>query len=220
MKLKLKGIPKWFSPTMWIITAVALVPFALLARARVSHSPDTRVHIIWHMDDQEKFKAQSQNRMFADGRGMRPPVVGTVARGELFEDDHLYRGTDGEAWAEGFPMPLTAAVLERGRERFDIYCAPCHGLAGEGNGMVARRAERLQEGTWVPPLSVYDEIILNRPEGHIFNTITHGIRTMPAYGPQIPVSDRWAIVAYIRALQRSRSATIEDVPPDLRATLR
>jgi len=151
---------------------------------------------------------------------MRPDPPGTVARGELDEDDAIYRGKRGDEWITTIPVPVTGALLARGRQRFDIYCSPCHGLAGYGDGMVAKRAEALQEGTWTPPSSFHTDLVRSRPVGHIFNTITHGIRNMPAYGPQIPVADRWAIVSYVRALQRSQNATVADVPPDLRAQLR
>jgi mono/diheme cytochrome c family protein len=214
------GMPRWFTPALLITTAVALVPLALIARARATHSAEPRVHFVWHMDSQPKFKAQSENPLFADGRAMRPPVPGTVARGELEEDDHLYRGRVENEWAEEFPRPVTMAMLRRGRERFGIYCSPCHGLDGEGGGMVAVRAERLQEGSWIPPVSFHTDVIRGRPVGLLFNTITHGARTMPPYGPQIPVEDRWAIVAYLRALQRSHYASIEDVPEDRRDALR
>ena len=146
--------------------------------------------------------------------------TGTVARGELNGDDAYYRGTGGEDWIETLPIPVTMQLMERGRERFDVFCAPCHGLAGAGDGMVAKRAEELQEGTWTPPASFHSELVRGRADGHLFNTITNGIRNMPAYAPQIPVEDRWAIVAYIRALQRSQGAPLEDVPADLRAQLR
>jgi mono/diheme cytochrome c family protein len=111
-------------------------------------------------------------------------------------------------------------MLRRGQERYDIYCSPCHGLAGYGDGMVAMRAEGLQEGTWTPPSSIHTELVRSRAPGHLYNTITNGIRNMPAYGPQISVEDRWAIVAYVEALQRSQAATVEDVPMELRASLR
>ena len=151
---------------------------------------------------------------------MRLPVDGTVARGQLREDDHFERGTIGDAYATTFPVSLDAPLLDRGQERYDVYCAPCHGLSGHGDGIVARRAERLQQGTWVPPASLHVEPAYSRPVGHLYNSIANGIRTMPAYGSQIPVEDRWAIVAYIKALQRSQRAGLEDVPPDERQSLR
>jgi len=172
------------------------------------------------MDNQPKFGPQSRNRLFADRRAMRPPVEGAVARGALREDNGLYRGAVGGVWVEQIPVAVTDQLLRRGRERYDIFCSPCHGLAGYGDGMVAKRADALQEGTWTPPASLQSELVRGRPVGHLYNSITNGIRNMPAYGPQITVEDRWAIVAYLRALQRSQSATVEDVPPELRAQLR
>jgi mono/diheme cytochrome c family protein len=204
----------------FILGAVALVPLALVARARVSKNAEPRIHLIPDMDHQPKLRAQQLNPLFADRREMRRPVGGTVARGELALDDHYYRGQVEGQWAEDFPLPVTGELMHRGQERFNIYCAPCHGLDGGGRGPVAVRADELQEGTWVPPLSFHEQQVLDRPVGHIFNTITRGIRTMPAYGGQIPVGDRWAIVAYVRALQRSQHASLDDVPADLRESLR
>jgi mono/diheme cytochrome c family protein len=117
-------------------------------------------------------------------------------------------------------VTVDARLLARGHERYAVFCAPCHGLSGHGDGMVARRADRLQQGTWTPPSSFHVEPVSARPVGHLFNTITNGIRTMPAYGSQVGVADRWAIVAYVRALQRSQRASIDDVPPELRSTVR
>jgi mono/diheme cytochrome c family protein len=122
-------------------------------------------------------------------------------------------------WIESFPVPVTERLLKRGQERFQIYCEPCHGLAGDGDGIVAVRADRLQEGTWVPPSSMHAASVLARPVGHIFNSITNGIRTMPAYGPLIPVDDRWAIVAYVRALQRGGHAPAAVLSTEERAKL-
>jgi mono/diheme cytochrome c family protein len=203
------------------LTLVALVPLALIARARVTRSPVPRFNIVPDMDNQIKFKPQSEDSMFADGRAMREPVADTVARGELDLDSVYDRGktADGE-WVTVFPVPITDRLLKRGQDRFDIYCSPCHGLAGYGDGIVAKRADSLQEGTWTPPSSFHTDLVRGRAVGHLFNTISHGIRNMPAYGPQIPIADRWAIVAYIRALQLSQGAPLEDVPPELRAQLR
>jgi len=215
-------MPKWINPVLIVLAALALVPFALVARARATRSEHPRLHVISDMDNQARFKSQQVDPWFADGRAMRPPVEGTVAREGLRLDDAYYRGTSGGGYIDGFPAPfaLTRETIERGHERFDIYCAPCHGLSGYGDGIVAKRAERLQQGTWIPPASLHVEPALTRPTGHLFNTITNGIRTMPSYGAQISVEDRWAIVAYVRALQRSQHARIEDVPADLRSTLR
>ena len=146
-------------------------------------------------------------------------MTGTVARDELNNDSHSNRGQIGDEWAGSLPIPITESLLKRGQERFGIFCATCHGLGGVGDGMVSRRADQLQEGTWTPPTDLTSSVVVERPDGHLFNTITHGIRNMPAYGPQIDPADRWAIVAYLRALQKSRNATLADVPESIRPTL-
>jgi len=202
-----------------VLAALALLPFACIYRARHSHSPLPRIHLVQGMDNQPRYTSQQVNPFFADTREARPPVAGTVARGHLDDDEGLNRGLRDGKWIEGFPVTITGKLLERGSERFQIYCAPCHGLAGYGDGIVAVRADRSQEGTWVPPSSVHDASVLARPVGHLFNTITNGIRTMPAYGSQIPVDDRWAIVAYVRALQRARHANASVLTAEERARL-
>lgn len=209
-------MPRWVWPALAVLTSLALIPFLLIAMARVTHSSEPRVEIIPDMDNQPKFKSQARNVLFADGRAMRPRIPGTIARGELHPDDHLHRGIENGVWAVRMPMPITAATMARGRARFDIYCSPCHGAAGRGDGMVARRALELQQGTWVPPSSLHTDLVRGREVGHLFNTITNGIRNMPGYGAQIAVHDRWAIVAYVRALQRSQHAALADVPEDER----
>jgi mono/diheme cytochrome c family protein len=202
------------------LVALSFVPLALIARARVSNSQLPRLHLVPDMDSQPKFKAQAANPMFADSRAARPQVAGTVARGQWPRDEALHVGrVDGE-WVNAFPIPLTEPLLRRGQERYGIFCAPCHGLSGYGDGPVSVRADRLREGTWTPPSSLHTELVQSRPAGHLYNTITNGIRTMPAYGAQITVNDRWAIVAYLRALQRSQHAPLADVPAELRGQLR
>ena len=213
-------LPRWLLFTVVILVVLSWVPLALIMRARVTTTSQPRIHIVPDMDNQPKFKAQSRSLMFADRRAMRPPVAGVVPRGAVLGDPALTTGRIGDDWVETMPVAIDRALLERGRQRYDIYCSPCHGLGGSGDGMVARRADELLEGTWTPPTSFHTELQRSRPDGHIFNTITNGIRNMPAYGPQIPVDDRWAIVAYVRALQRSQNATVDDVPPEYRAQLR
>ncbi len=213
-------MPRWFNYALIILAALALIPPALIARARAVKSAKPRVHIFGDMDNQPRFKAQQSNPMFADQRAMRLPVPGTVARGELQLDDHYYRGKVDGQWATTFPVPVTNSFMERGQERYNVFCAPCHGLDGAGRGIVAVRAEELEEPTWVPPLSIHADEPRKRPPGHLFNTITNGIRTMPGHGAQIPVEDRWAIVAYLQALQRSQRANVEDVPADILDELR
>lgn len=213
-------MPRWAIPAFSLLVALSLVPFLLLARARATKFSKPRIHLIPDMDQQFKYKAQSENPIFADHRAMRTPVPGTVARGELKEDDRFYRGTSNGEWVTTFPIPVTSELMERGRQRFDIFCSPCHGLDGSGRGAVAQRADELHEPKWVPPADLHSELVRGRPLGELFNTITHGIRNMPPYGSQIPEKDRWAILAYVRALQRSQNATLEDVPPEFRPSLR
>ena len=213
-------LPRWLLYAVAILVVLSWVPLALIMRARVTTSPQPRIHIIPDMDNQPKFKAQSRYPMFADRRAMRPPVAGAVARGATLGEPALTSGKTGENWVSSVPIEVDRGTLQRGRERYEIYCSPCHGLAGFGDGMVAKRADELLEGTWTPPTSFHTDLLRERPAGHLFNTISNGIRNMPAYGPQIPVGDRWAIVAYVRALQRSQNATVDDVPPDIRAQLR
>ncbi len=195
-----------------ILGSLALIPPVLIARARVVKSSSPPIHVFFDMDNQPRFKAQQTNPLFSDKRAMRPPVEGTVARGSLETDDHFYTGkVDGEFVTE-FPMVVTREVVDRGRRMYGIYCAPCHGWDGLGDGPVARRATELEEPAWVPPLSFHADEVRKRPVGHLYNTITNGIRTMPEYGPQIKPEDRWAIVSYVRALQLSQSAPADAVP--------
>jgi len=212
--------PRWLTYGLVLLAALSLVPFALIARSRASTSARPRVQLIRDMAKQPKVKTQAANPLFADGRAMRPPVPGTVAHREFEESVSYGTGRDAGSWVTVFPVPVTDRLMKRGQERYDIFCAPCHGLAGYGDGPVAKRADALQEGTWTPPASYHTDLVRGRPDGHLFNTIANGIRNMPAYGSQIPVADRWAIVLYVRALQRSQDASVADVPPELRRQLR
>jgi mono/diheme cytochrome c family protein len=213
-------VPRPVIYVLLILAALSLVPLAFLAKARVTDSTSPRFSLMPDMDNQPRYKAQQANSLFADDRAMRPPVEGTVAWGSLPADTVLVTGRQDGEWAAELPYPLTSALLSRGQERFGIYCTTCHGLTGHGDGPTSLRADQLQEGTWTPPSDLTSETVRERADGHLFNTITNGIRTMPAYGPQIPPADRWAIVAYVRALQRAAHAELEDVPPDVRPTLR
>ena len=206
-----------------IIVAVAsVVPFALAAKARYTKSSSTRIHIIQDMDSQPKYKAQRENPFFEDNRADRPAIDSTVAVGDARDDDHFYKGKIGNDWARTFPseIALNEATMERGRQRFGIYCTPCHGQIGQGDGMVAKRADQLAQGTWTPPSNITQENLRQMPVGELFNSITNGVRNMPAYGPQIKTEDRWAIIMYVRALQRSRSGSLNDLPADARASLK
>lgn len=215
------ALPRTFYGPISVIIALTFIPFAVAANARLSTSELPRIHIVPDMDNQEKYRPQAESKLFPDGRAMRPQVEGTVARGELLGGSQYHTGKIGEEFAAGFPLQvkLSTTTMARGQERFEIYCAPCHGIGGYGDGVVARRAEMLQEGTWVPPSSLHTENARNYSEGKLFDIITNGIRNMKPYRAQIPESDRWAIVLYIRALQRSQYARLEDVPEAARANL-
>jgi len=226
MAIRRGRLPRGVTYGLVIALPLAALPFALIARSRELPSRRPRVHIIQDMDAQPKLKAQAASRTFADERAMRPPVLGTVARGQLREDEHYEYGQVEVAgqwqWAQTYParIEVTEDLLRRGRQRFDIYCAVCHGESGYGTGMVHERAMALEAPSWVPPSSLHSEEIRGRALGELFAVITAGVRTMPAYGPQIPVADRWAIVAYVKALQLSQHAEAKDVPEEERSTLR
>ncbi len=217
-----RDYPKAFVWIAIVVIGLAALPPLLIARTRAVKSRSPRIHIIQDMDFQPKYLPQARSLLFADGRTMRPRLRGTIVAGRPEDDDHFYRGKVNGEWATTFPMPVTQAMVERGQQRFNIYCAPCHGLVGEGGatGMVSIRALEREEPGWVPPLSLHSPVAVEQPVGQTFNTITHGIRTMPAYGSQIPVEDRWAIVLYERALQRSQHAAVDDVPEDVLPQLR
>ncbi len=164
------------------------------------------------MHDQPRMRAYRGTEFFGDGRSARPLVEGVVARGQLREDAHLFTGKLDGAFAESFPFPITADVLARGQERFRIYCSPCHGQLGTGEGMVAER------GYKKPPSYHIDRLRSEKP-GYFFDVITSGFGAMPDYAAQVPVPDRWAIVAYIRALQLSQHARLDDIPAAKRGVL-
>jgi mono/diheme cytochrome c family protein len=165
------------------------------------------------MHDQPKYIALRESAFFGDARSARPLVAGTIARGQLHEDTLLYTGKVNEADTTVFPFRIDNRVMARGQERFDIFCSPCHGHTGSGDGMVVRRGYRRP-----PPYN--DVRLLNAPIGHFFDVISDGFGAMPDYSAQLNVEDRWAIVAYIRALQLSEHATIDDVPADQREKMR
>lgn len=203
-------LPRGIIYALIILTAAAGIPFALAARARASESEQPRIHIIPDMDFQQKFKAQAKNVFYEDQRAMRGEIEGTVAVGEARLDDHFYRGKQGSAWARTFPsqVEINDATMARGKERYDVFCAPCHGLSAKGDGMVHRRTDQLAAGDkegWVPPTNIHQDYLREQPVGELFNSITNGVRNMPAYGRQIPPEDRWAIILYVRALQRSQN---------------
>jgi len=164
------------------------------------------------MHDQPKYKPFAKSDFFADRRSARPLVDGTIARGHLRDDAVLYTGKAAGKPVDAFPVAVTAAVMARGQERFDIFCSPCHGRTGAGDGMIVRRGYRK------PPTFHQDRLRQAAP-GYTFDVITNGFGAMPDYAQQIPVGDRWAIVAYIKALQRSQNAAVGSVPAEARTAL-
>lgn len=164
------------------------------------------------MHDQPRYKTYAATDFFGDRRAARPLIQGTVARGQMRLDRHYYEGRTGNALVATLPVPLTRQLLIRGQNRFNIYCTPCHGRVGNGEGMVVER------GFKKPP-SYHDDRLRAQPVGHFFDVITNGFGLMPSYASRIPVEDRWAIVAYIRALQLSQNAKMEDVPAEKRQEL-
>jgi mono/diheme cytochrome c family protein len=161
------------------------------------------------MQDQPRYKPLAGTRIFPDGRSARPIPAGTVARDEEDADDVVHTGKTNGDWITTLPVPLTVAQLHRGQERFDIFCAPCHSRIGDGNGMIEQRG-------FLRPVDLHTDRVRQEPPGYIFDVITNGFGAMPDYKDQIPVDDRWAIIAYLRALQLSRNATLNDVPADVR----
>lgn len=164
------------------------------------------------MEDQPKANPFTESHFFADSRSARPVVPGTVARGDLRADVLLYTGKVHGKDAVIFPFPITRDVLERGRARFDIYCAVCHDRAGTGDGMIVRRGFR-------KPPSYHTDALREAPAGHFFDVIINGFGTMYPYADRVSVQDRWAIVAYVRALQWSQNAKVQDVPESERLVL-
>jgi mono/diheme cytochrome c family protein len=203
-----------------ILLILAIVPFILIAKARITKSGTPRIHLIQDMDHQPKFKAQSENLLFADRRAMRSQVQGTVEWSAVEPDEVFLSGKENGEFVTVIPTTVDAALMKKGQKNYEIFCAMCHGMAGYGDGIVAVRAERLEEGTWTPPTSFHIDTTREREVGHLYNTITNGIRNMPAYGPQIDPDTRWSIVAYVRALQRSQNARVDDVPQEVRSALR
>jgi mono/diheme cytochrome c family protein len=164
------------------------------------------------MHDAPSYDPLQQSAFFSDGSASRMLVANTVARGQLRADEHFYTGKVGGQVATELPMPLTPELMARGQERFNVFCALCHGRTGVGNGMIVQRGFR-------QPPSYHEERLVNAPVGYFFDVMTNGFGAMQDYSAQVPVADRWAIAAYIRALQVSRRATVNDVPADRRGDL-
>ena len=189
------GLTPWAS-SLRRSAALRVVPGLLIMVASVACRQD--------MHDQPRFKPLAKNDFFTDQRSARQPVEDTVARGQLHDDAYFYTGKVGPDPGDYMPFPVTMQVLERGQQRFNVYCAPCHSRLGDGNGMIPQR------GLKHPP-SFHDERLVKAPLGYFFDVITNGFGAMQDYSAQVAPEDRWKIVAYIRALQLSERATSADV---------
>jgi mono/diheme cytochrome c family protein len=214
----------------WVFLGLALVTAAVVSRMGMRGTVSQRrpLMLVADMDFQPRYKAQAAGPFFKDGRAMRTPPAGTVPFGGadyesdagsprqnpdfLQADDGYYRGKQGQTWLAQNPLKLDMAVLRRGQERYEIHCAPCHGSTGTGKGIITQYG-------MVGVQSITDELHRLMTDGEYFSVITSGKGRMMAYAPQIKVRDRWAIVAYIRALMRSQSAKLSDVPEPLRGEL-
>jgi mono/diheme cytochrome c family protein len=164
------------------------------------------------MHNQPRYDPLQASNFFADKRSARPQIEGTVARNQLRLDSKLYRGMQGQEPVDTIPVPVTKAMLQRGQDRYNVFCTPCHGRLGDGMGMVVQRGYR-------QPPSFHIERLIQESPGHYFDVITNGFGAMPRYGYRVAAEDRWAIIAYIRALQLSQNATINDVPAEHRQEL-
>lgn len=177
----------------WALASAALVAVAMMAGCRQD------------MQNEPKMIPQRESTFFASGRSVRPQVLGTVARGQLDADTYFHTGLINNQEQDKMPFPVTMEVLLRGQERYNIYCTPCHSRVGNGRGMIVERGYK-------PAGDYHDARILDEPISHYFVVMTHGYGAMPDYAAQLNAEDRWAVAAYIRALQLSQHATIQDVP--------
>ncbi len=213
--------PVWFHIVGATATILALVPIILIMRARFVTTDAPPIHVVPDMDFQWKQKAQSSSSIFPDGRAMRLPVEGTVAVGDEVDPNLLSYSsgattvTDpntGQTYRTDFPLPLTAELLDLGEEKWGIYCAPCHGVAGHGDGNVHKN--QMGKDGWVMPASMHDELRLSISNGQMYSAIVNGVNNgnMASYAALLKPEERWAVVAYIRALQRSQNATTQDLP--------
>ena len=260
------SIPKPILLGALLLVLAGLIPAMIVLNMRAGFSDLPRWHVWFDMDFQPKKKPQQTTTVFADGRSMRPQVVGTVARGQLTEQDPFYTGldpskqaaiqesvgalvsfqtsssisadsgqppTDGQAassagtvgtdppkpYVTELPIEANEEHMKLGKTKYEIYCSACHGYSGFGDGLVAARAQALQQDTWTAPTSLHADRVQKQPFGQIFHTITNGQNKMAPYSTSLTPKERWAVVLYVKALQRSRNASIEDVPVEERTKL-
>jgi mono/diheme cytochrome c family protein len=201
-----------------LFLALAVVTVMGVYGKRGHHFKQPPLEIFPDMDRQPKLRPQQPNLTFANGRSSQEPIFGTVARGEHYESNaantgRLPGGGNTTNFVATIPVPVTEQLMARGEQRYNIYCTPCHGPMGDGKGVV-------QKLGYASVKTLHDKLVVGQPDGEIFNTITYGKATMSPYGSQISIEDRWAIVAYVRALQRSRLGSLDEVPAELKAGLK
>ena len=190
----------------YLLLAVIGLPLAL-AGCRGEKFESQPVHPNMNMDQQERFEPQEKNEFFDDNRAMRKPVQGTIARGDLKDDKAIYQGiNEDSSFVEEIPVNLTKSFIYRGKDQYEVYCTPCHGNTGDGNGIIMAN-----NYGYVPAPSFHLERLQNQSDGYLYSAIANGIRNMPSYATQISVKDRWAIVAYVRALQKSQNVSEDEI---------
>jgi mono/diheme cytochrome c family protein len=198
--------------------AVALVLLALIVLSACSGiQRDPPIIVWWDMKRQLKFRTEGETGLFPDGRNTRPIPEDTVVRGSQFEDTPYYTGMDGDKYVGRMPVQITPELLNRGQLRFTTYCTPCHDRTGSGRGTVPTRIAA--DGIAWQPANLMEDRLVEAADGDLFNVITNGRRTMPSYKFQVVTADRWAIIAYVRLLQRAAHGTIADVPENMRASI-
>ncbi len=198
-----------YTHTKWLLMPLlAVIMMTSCSRGKPKKKPP--VHLIPDMDSQPRYDTQEYSKFFGDGSTMRMPIDGTVAIGHLNDDRALYNGKDERGtFVRTNPVPVSVVMLKNGQVRYNVFCAPCHGRVGDGNGIIVKRG-------YIPPPTLHQDRLRKIEDGYIYDVIKNGIRNMPSYAHQIPVDDRWAITAYVRALQRAQNATMDDVPEELR----
>lgn len=209
-----------------LIFVVAVLAVVGIAGKRGTLTRNTPIQLLADMKRQLKLRPQAPNAFFANGVSSQLPVAGTIPQAEPVvvggkeyfphQDVPVFTGrmTGSTNFVENNPLPVTAQLMQRGQQRFTIYCSPCHGQQGDGNGITKKL------GAMSVVANLHDKRIVEMTDGELFSVITHGKNLMGAYGPNVPAEDRWAIIAYLRAVQLSRLGTIDDVPQELRATLK
>ncbi len=202
MKTSLKGF------------SVLLLAVLMAGCYRGEPSKDPPLHLNPNMDDQPRYDAQEPSHFFEDGSVMREQVAGTVAQGQLHANIEYYYGRTADSMlVKKMPLMLSTDLLQRGRECYNIYCSPCHDQTGSGQGIVIKKG-------FLPPPTFHQQRLQEVEDGHVFEVINKGIRNMPTYRHQIAVADRWAIVAYVRALQRSQNARLMDIPVEMQDSIK